>query len=148
MSQREEETKLTNNVDLGFPGQPRTARPHAHPARVCACVSVVGREEAEGAVPQIVESVCNARPLDGAPILEPDGLKFVEWLGVGDALELGHRVAPRQREGFSGRDNDFGRDVHAVVAAAEYVELGVGRGLLLAQLSVGRPRPGRKKRTN
>ena len=69
--------------------------------------------------------------------LQPDGLQLVQWLGVGDALELRDRVAPRQRHRFVGWDDDLGGDVDAVVAAAQDVEARVRRRLLLAELRVG-----------
>ena len=75
--------------------------------------------------------------------LQPDGLQLVQRLGVGDALELRHRVAPRQRHRFVGRDDDLGGDVDAVVAAAgQHVEARVRRGLLLAELRVRGAGPG------
>ena len=69
--------------------------------------------------------------------LQPDGLQLVQRLGVGDALELRHRVAPRQRHRLVGRNDDLGGDVDAVVAAAQDVEARVRRRLLLAELRVG-----------
>ena len=73
--------------------------------------------------------------------LQPDGLQLVQRLGVGDALELRHRVAPSQRHRLVGRDDDLGRDVDAAVAAVEDVEARVRRRLLLPQLRVGGARP-------
>ena len=74
--------------------------------------------------------------------LQPDCLQFMERLGVGDALELRHRVAPRQRHRLVGRNDDLGGDVDAVVAAAQDVEARVRRRLLLAELRVGGAGPG------
>ena len=75
--------------------------------------------------------------------LQPDGLELVQRLGVGDALELGHRVSPRQRHRLVGRDDDLGGDVDAVVApAGQHVEARVRRRLLLAELRVGGAGPG------
>ena len=75
--------------------------------------------------------------------LQPDGLQLVQWLGVGDALELRDRVAPRQRHRFVGWDDDLGGDVDAaVVAAGQDVEARVRGGLLLAELRVGGAGPG------
>ena len=62
----------------------------------------------------------------------------MERLGVGDALELRHRVAPRQRHRLVGRNDDLGGDVDAAAAAAaEDVEPRVRGRLLLAELRVG-----------
>ena len=60
----------------------------------------------------------------------------MERLGVGDALELRHRVAPRQRHRLVGRNDDLGGDVDAA-AAAQDVEARVRGRLLLAELRVG-----------
>ena len=60
----------------------------------------------------------------------------MERLGVGDALELRHRVAPRQRHRLVGRNDNLGGDVDAA-AAAEDVEPRVRGRLLLAELRVG-----------
>ena len=69
--------------------------------------------------------------------LQPDCLQFMERLGVGDALELRHRVAPRQRHRLVGRNDDLGGDVDAAAAAAQDVEARVRGRLLLAELRVG-----------
>ena len=72
----------------------------------------------------------------------------MERLGVGDALELRHRVAPRQRHRLVGRNDYLGGDVDALAAAAaaaEDVEARVRRRLLLAELRVGGAGPAEQK---
>ena len=70
----------------------------------------------------------------------------MERLGVGDALELRHRVAPRQRHRLVGRNDDLRGDVDAVAAAAaEDVEPRVRGRLLLAELRVGGASPAGQK---
>ena len=80
--------------------------------------------------------------------LQPDGLQLVQRLGVGDALELRHRVAPRQRHRLVGRNDDLGGDVDAVAAAAsaaQDVEARVRGRLLLAKLRVGGAGPAEQR---
>ena len=61
--------ELTDDGDPGLPGQPRPARPHAHAAGVHAGVAVVGREEAQRPVPQVVVAEGDGGALDRRPVL-------------------------------------------------------------------------------
>ena len=47
----------------------------------------VGLQEAEGAIPQVVEAEGDAGGLDGRAVLQPDQLQLAQGTGVGDALQ-------------------------------------------------------------
>ena len=61
--------QLTYDLDFGLSCQPRPARPHANAAGVHAGVAVVGREQAERPVPQVVVAEGDRRTLDRRPVL-------------------------------------------------------------------------------
>ena len=61
--------QLTYDLDPGLSGEPRPARPHANAADVHAGMAMIGREQAERPVPQVVVAEGDRRALDRRPVL-------------------------------------------------------------------------------
>ena len=61
---------LTDDLHPGLPGEPGPARPHADAAGVDAGVAVVGREQAQRPVPQVVVAEGDRGAFDRCPVLQ------------------------------------------------------------------------------
>lgn len=111
----------------------------------------VDLQQAEGAVPQVVEAEGDAGLLNRPAILQPDGDQVVKRPGVGDALQPVHRGALDHAEPVFGRGHHNGRrHVHrcGAGAVAYHRQVAVTGGLLLTQLGVGSLRPVTAEKAN
>ena len=70
--------QLTYDLDPGLSGEPRPARPHANAADVHAGMAMIGREQAERPVPQVVVAEGDRRALDRRPVLHARVSKVVQ----------------------------------------------------------------------